>query len=83
MFGCLVYLHAPKEKKSKLDPSGKKGIFVGYIEQSIAYRIYISGFCQIEISRDVKFDEDATFTKPRKILADQDLEEEKEAPRAT
>ena len=30
IFGCPIYLHVPKEKISKLDPSGKKGIFVGY-----------------------------------------------------
>ena len=33
IFGCLVYIHIPKEKRSKLDPSGKKGLFVGYSEQ--------------------------------------------------
>jgi transposase InsO family protein len=30
IFGCLVFVHVPKEKRTKLDPSGKKGIFVGY-----------------------------------------------------
>ena len=30
IFGCPVYIHVPKEKRSKLDPLGKKGIFVGY-----------------------------------------------------
>ena len=29
IFGFLVYVHIPKEKRTKLDPSGKKGIFVG------------------------------------------------------
>ena len=33
IFGCLVYIHIPKEKISKLDPSGKKGLFVGYSEK--------------------------------------------------
>ena len=28
IFGC-VYIHVPKEKRSKLDPSRKKWIFVG------------------------------------------------------
>ena len=32
-FGCLVYIHIPKEKRLKLDVSGKEGLFVGYIEQ--------------------------------------------------
>ena len=41
IFGCPVYIHIAKEKRSKLDPSGKKGLFVGYSEQSKAYRIYI------------------------------------------
>ena len=29
IFSCPVYIHIPKEKGTKLDPSGKKGIFVG------------------------------------------------------
>ena len=83
IFGCLVYLHVPKEKRSKVDSSRKKGIFVGYSEQSKYYRIYIPGFFQIEISIYVTFDEDATFTKSRNIFADEDHEEEEEAPRTT
>ena len=39
IFSCLVYIHIPKEERTKLDPSGKKGIFVGYSESSKAYRI--------------------------------------------
>ena len=39
IFGCLVYIHISKEKKTKLDPSGKKGIFLGYSESSKAYSI--------------------------------------------
>jgi len=30
IFGCLVYVHVPREKRSKLEPLGKKDIFVGY-----------------------------------------------------
>ena len=44
IFGFPVYLHVPKEKRSKLDPLGKKGMFVGYSDQSKAYKIYIPGF---------------------------------------
>ena len=61
IFGCPVYIHIPKEKRPKLDPSGKKGLFVGYSEQSKSYRIYIPGHPQIELRRDVTFDEDSTF----------------------
>ena len=78
IFGCTIYIHIPKEKRTKLDPSGKKGLFVGYSEQSEAYRIYILGYHQIELSRDVKFDEDAAFMKSNK---DKEDEEENETPK--
>jgi hypothetical protein len=29
IFGCSMYFHLPKEKKSKLDPSGRKDTFMG------------------------------------------------------
>ena len=54
ILGCLVYIHVLKEKRTKLDPSRKKGIFVGYI-------IYFLGFKKIDISRDVTFDEDSKY----------------------
>ena len=79
IFGFPVYIHIPKEKRSKLDPSGKKGLFVGYSEQSKTYQIYIPGNHQIELSRDVNFDEDTTFRKSRK---EKEVEEEHETPRA-
>ena len=61
IFGFPVYIHIPKEKRTKLYPSGRKGIFVGYFESSKAYRIYFPGFKKIDISRDVTFDEDTTY----------------------
>ena len=78
---CPMYLHVRKEKRSELDSLGKKAIFVGYSEQLKAYRIYILGFYLIKINRDSIFDEDKTFTKSRKIYADEDHKEEVEAPR--
>jgi hypothetical protein len=48
IFGCPVYFHVPKEKRTKLDPSGRKGTFVGYSESSKAYQIYIPGQRQIK-----------------------------------
>ena len=39
IFGCPVCIHIPKEKRTNLDPSGNKGIFVGYSKNSKAYRI--------------------------------------------
>jgi hypothetical protein len=63
IFGCPVFIHIPKEKRNKLEPSRKKGIFVGYYEVSKAFRIYIPGHRHIEISRDVTFDEEAALKK--------------------
>jgi len=34
-----VNIHIPKDKRKKLDPSGVKGIFVGYSNSSKTYRI--------------------------------------------
>ena len=63
IFGFLVFVHILKEKRTKMNPSGKKGMFVGYRGVSKAFRIYISGYHHIEISRDVTFDEDASLKK--------------------
>jgi hypothetical protein len=51
IFGCPDYIHVPKEKRKKLEPSGNKGIFVGYSESSKAYRIYAPGQQKVEIIR--------------------------------
>jgi hypothetical protein len=67
IFGCPVYIHVPKEKRTKMEPSGKKGIFVGYNKNSKAYRIYVPSQRQIEISRDVTFHEVVAFKKSREL----------------
>jgi hypothetical protein len=38
IFGCPVYIHVPKEKRIKLDPSSIKGTSMGYNESSKAYQ---------------------------------------------
>jgi hypothetical protein len=65
-----------KEKRNKLKPSGKKGIFVGYCEVSKAFKIYIPGHRHIEISRDVTFDEEAALKKSRRCQLEEVCEEE-------
>jgi hypothetical protein len=37
IFGCLTYSHVPFEKRTKLEPTTEKGIFVGYSETSKAF----------------------------------------------
>jgi hypothetical protein len=81
IFGCPVFVHIPKEKRIKMDPSGKKGIFLGYCEVSKAFRIYIPGYDHIEINRDVTFDEDVTLKKSRRCQLEEVYEEELVAPR--
>jgi hypothetical protein len=91
IFGCLVFIDIPKEKRNKLDPSRKKGIFVGYCEVSKAFRIYIPGQRHNEINRYVTFDEDATLKKSNLCQLEEVYEEEpvipnntmREVPRAT
>ena len=58
IFGTPVYVHVPKEKRAKLEPFGKKGLFVGYSDCSKAYRVYIPRKRYIEVSRDVIFHEE-------------------------
>jgi hypothetical protein len=43
IFGFPFYIHVPKDKRKKLEPSGKKGIFVGYSDTSKSYIIYVPG----------------------------------------
>ena len=51
IFGYLdVYMHIPKEKRTKMEPYGKKGTFVGYSETSKEFRIYVPGERHVEVS---------------------------------
>ena len=61
IFDYSVYIHVPKEKRSKLEPSRNMETFVGYSETSKAYPIYIPIKRQIEINQDVNFDEEVAF----------------------
>ena len=49
-FGCLIYVHIPKEKRTNMETSGKKGTFVGYSETSKAFIIYVLGEIHVELS---------------------------------
>ena len=72
-----MYIHITKEKRTKLDPFGRKGILRGYGDTSKAYRIYFLGFKNIDISRDVTFDDDLTcFSSRMKPVQDVEKPEE-------
>ena len=72
-----MYIHVPWERRTKLDPSEKKGVFVGYSESPKAYQIYIPEQRKIELSQDVTFEEDIAYWRSRHTESDSD---EQEAP---
>jgi hypothetical protein len=76
IFGFHVYIHIPKDKSKKLEPSGKKGILVGYNESSKAYKIYILKQHKVECNRDVTFNDKMTFKKSIEEEEYEDLKEE-------
>jgi hypothetical protein len=79
IFGCQVYSHIPKDKRNKLEPSRKKGIFVGYSDSSKAYRIYIPEQHKIEVSRDVTFNARMAFRKSiEETIEEEEIEEPNE-----
>jgi hypothetical protein len=63
IFGCLTYSHVPFEKRTKLEPTTERGIFVGYSETLKAFRIYIPFLRKTVLRRDVTFEEDGAFRK--------------------
>ena len=52
---------------------------MGYSETSKGYKIYFPGYKNIDISRNVTFDEDTSYNKYKKIPAEEP--EEAEAPK--
>ena len=70
--GCPVYTHVPREKRTKLDPAEKQGIFVGYSESAKAYWIYIPNQRKMELSKDVTFEEDGAYHRSRCLDCDSD-----------
>jgi len=55
VFGCTAFVHVPKQLRKKLDPTSRKGVFVGYESDSKAYKVLVDG--KVVVSRDVRFDE--------------------------
>jgi hypothetical protein len=80
IFGFPVYIHVPMEKRTKLDPSREKGIFVGYSKTSKAYKIFILAWRKTVVSIDVKFEENLASRKSHELLPMAE-DEEKEAPK--
>ena len=55
IWGCIAYYKVPDPKRTKLGPRGLKSVFVGYAENSKAYRLLDLDSNTIVESRDVEF----------------------------
>ena len=64
------------EKRTKLEPSVRKSLFVGNSENSKAYKISIPGERKTIVNRDVNFDEDFASRKSREPLLVTENEEQ-------
>lgn len=60
-FGCVSYAHVPDQLRKKLDSKGEKCIFVGYNDDSKAYKLYNPSTKKVIISRDVQFIEEEAW----------------------
>jgi len=61
VFGCVEYAQAPYELRNKLDSKGDKCIFVGYSDESKAYKLYNPLTKKVIINRDVHFIEEEAW----------------------
>ena len=60
VWGCLAFYRVPDPKRTKLGPRAMKSVFVGYAENSKAYRLLDLESNVIMESRDVQFLENKT-----------------------
>ncbi|KAD4585342.1 hypothetical protein E3N88_22943 [Mikania micrantha] len=63
VFGSLAFVHIPDQKRSKLEDKSARCIFIGYSEQSKAYKLFNPQTQKVIISRDVKIDEERRWTE--------------------
>lgn len=54
-------MHVLRELRKKFDNKGEKCIFVGYSDESKAYKLYIPSTKKVIIGRDVQFIEEETW----------------------
>jgi len=61
VFGCIAYVHVPNELRTKLDPKAEKCVFIQYSLEQKGYKCYNPVTRQLRVSRDVVFDELASW----------------------
>ena len=70
VFGCICYVHVPNELRTKLDAKAEKCIFLGYSLEHKGYRCYNPITRKLRISRDVVFDELASWYASPPVVVD-------------
>ena len=60
-FGCICFLHIPKDERQKLNSKSSRGVFIGYASESKAYRVYDPVKKRTVMARDVEFNESDLF----------------------
>jgi hypothetical protein len=60
VFGCTAYVYDERQSVTKFDPKARKGMMLGYSEDSPAYIVLVEG--RLITSRNVTFDEKRRFT---------------------
>ena len=68
VFGCLAYVHVPKDERRKFDSKSKRCILLGYGSETKAYRLYEKIRGRIIYSRDVIFDESKCGIEEEQIV---------------
>ncbi|WVZ93228.1 hypothetical protein U9M48_039226 [Paspalum notatum var. saurae] len=61
-FGCIAHVKNTRPHLNKLEDRSSRTIFVGYEPGSKAYRCYNPATARVVVSRDVIFDEEASWT---------------------
>ena len=92
VFGCISYVHVPKELRKKLDAKAEKCIFVGYPDGTKGFKLYNLTTKKFIRSRSVLFCEDKfhdfegkleekdyiTFFSPEEIVHEEEISSEEE-----
>lgn len=64
IFGSPVFVHIPKNSRSKLDPRSEKCVLLSFDEAAHAYRCYRPSTKRVFVSRDVFIDETPLLPSP-------------------
>ena len=68
IFGSIAYVHIPDATRQKLDPKSEKCILIGYSLEQKGYKCYNPSTRKARTSRDVVFDESASWYALEKPL---------------